>query len=87
VSPPSELVVTPGPVVAICVHGPLEESARSSLNPLSLNEPSVQNRLIVLGDTGIAESWPGAIGIDCAVVPLATLEKGESPEALNAATR
>ena len=52
-------VVTFAPTVAICVNVvPLLE--RSTLNPVSLFELSVQDRLIWLDDTAVAVRFVGA---------------------------
>jgi hypothetical protein len=85
-NPPLEKDTTPGPVVPTCVHGPDALGPRSILEPASLNELSVQDRLIWAGETAEAASPEGAIGIDCGVVALATPER-ELPTVLKAATR
>jgi predicted alpha/beta-hydrolase family hydrolase len=54
--------VTFAPAVAICVHGPADEPARSILNPVSLLELSDQVRLIWLEDTALATKLLGALG-------------------------
>jgi hypothetical protein len=85
-NPPSEKDTAPGPVVPIWSHGPDALGPRSIFKPASLNELSIQDRLIWVCETVEAARPVGATGIDCGVVADATLEK-EIPAVLNAATR
>ena len=75
----------PGPVVAIW---PRTRGAGAApiLKPASLNELSVQERLIWVWETAEAARPDGAIGIDRGVVADATFEN-ELPAVLNATTR
>ena len=59
-------VVTFAPTVEICVNV-VPSLERSTLNPVSLFELSVQDRLIWLDDTGAAVMLVGAAAFDVAV--------------------
>jgi hypothetical protein len=85
-NPPLEKDTAPGPVVPTWVHGPDALGPRSILKPVSLNELSVQDRLIWLALTATAPRLPGATGIDWGVAADATFEN-EVPAELNAPTR
>ena len=58
----SAYAVTFAPTVAISLN-PLPWRARSTLNPVSLSELSVQDRLTWLDDTAVAERFEGAPGV------------------------
>jgi len=59
-------VVTSAPLVAISVN-PLPFLERSTLNPVSLFELSVQDRLIWLDDAAVAVRFVGAAGVGVGV--------------------
>jgi len=54
--------VTLAAVTAISAHGPWLVGERSTLNPVSFVELSVQSRSISLAETAVAEREPGAAG-------------------------
>jgi hypothetical protein len=55
-------MVTFAPTVAICVNV-VPSVERSTLNPVSLFELSVQDRLIWLDDTAVAVRFVGGLGV------------------------
>ena len=58
------------------------------LNPVSLSELSVQDKEMLVLETGVATRLEGAAGgAGLGVVALATFEKAESPTLLLARTR
>jgi hypothetical protein len=59
-------VVTFAPTVAICLND-LPRLVRSTVNPVSLFELSVQDRLIWLDDTAVAVRFVGAAGVGVGV--------------------
>jgi hypothetical protein len=61
-----EYVVTFAPTVAICLNA-LPRFLRYTLNPVSLFELSVQDRLIWLRDTAVAVRFVGASGVGVGV--------------------
>jgi hypothetical protein len=65
-NPVSEYVVTFVPTVAICLND-LPCFVRYTLNPVSLFELSVQDRLIWLDDTVVAVRFVGASGVGVGV--------------------
>jgi hypothetical protein len=65
-SPVLEYVVTLVPTVAICVNV-VPSGERSILNPVSLFELSVQDRLIWLDDAAVAVRFVGAAGVGVGV--------------------
>jgi hypothetical protein len=54
------------PTIAIWLHGPFDEAALSTLNPVSFDDLSVQLKLIWLDDTVIALRLIGAAGLGAA---------------------
>ena len=73
--------------VPICVKGPVEDDARSTLKPVSLLELSDHARSTRLEETAVAPRAEGDAGMLSEVVALATLEGAEVPAVLNALTR
>ena len=73
--------------VPICVNGPVDEDERSTLNPLSLDELSVQLRSIRLEEVAVAPRALGEAGTLSEVVALSTFDGAEVPAALYALTR
>jgi hypothetical protein len=58
------------------LHGPVEAVLRSTLNPVSLFEASVQERRMLLLDVAVADKPVGGAGsvVTVSVVPIAVLE-------------
>jgi len=73
--------------VPICVNGPVDEDERSILNPLSLDEVSVQPRSMRLEEIAVAPRALGEAGTLSEVVALATFDGVALPAVLYAMTR
>jgi hypothetical protein len=80
-------IATFAPTVAICVNV-VPSVERSTLNPVSLFELSVQDRLIWLDDTAVAVRFVGERGVGhTPEYELTLFEYGELPFMLYARTR
>ncbi len=87
VRPASARAVVSAPTVSRTAHSPSSPSFRSTSNPVSLSEASVQVRSTVLEPVAWAARPDGASGGTSSVVPEASPLQSEHPISLQARTR